>query len=49
MSSAAKSIWGNDKIQYLSQQNLVITAKNNLNMVMGRQPGEALEIVPKFR
>jgi outer membrane protein TolC len=39
---------GNDKIQYLAQQNLVITAKNNLNMVMGRQPGEALEIVPEI-
>jgi len=39
---------GNDKIQYLAQQNLVMTAKNNLNMVMGRQPGEALEIVPEI-
>jgi outer membrane protein len=39
---------GNDKIQYLAQQNLVITAKNTLNMVMGRQPGEALEIVPEI-
>jgi outer membrane protein len=38
---------GNDKIQYLSQQNAVITAKNNLNLVMGREPGE-IEIVPEF-
>lgn len=39
---------GNDKIQYLAQQNAVLTAQNNLNLVMGRQPDEALEIVSDF-
>jgi outer membrane protein len=39
---------GNDKIQYLAQQNAVITAKNSLNLVMGRQPEEALIIVSDF-
>jgi outer membrane protein len=39
---------GNDKIQYLAQQNAVITAKNTLNMVMGRQPGETVKIISEF-
>lgn len=39
---------GNDKIQYLAQQNAVITAKNSLNLVMGRQPGESLDIISDF-
>ena len=39
---------GNDKIQYLSQKNAVITAKNSLNLVMGRQPGDGLEIISDF-
>jgi outer membrane protein len=39
---------GNDKITYLSQKNAVITAKNNLNLVMGRQPSDTLDIIWEF-
>lgn len=39
---------GNDQIQLMSQKNAVISAKNNLNMVMGREPGTEILIDPKF-
>ncbi len=39
---------GNDKIQLLSQQNSVITAKNTLNLVIGQEPGTPIEIDPTF-
>jgi len=35
---------GNDKIQMLLQKNAVISAKNSLNLVMGRDPRAPLEI-----
>jgi outer membrane protein len=35
---------GNDKIAFLTQKNLVLTAKNNLNLVMGRDPKSPLSI-----
>lgn len=40
---------GNDKIQLLSQENAVITAKNNLNLVLGREPGTDLNINPEYQ
>ena len=40
---------GNDKIQLLTQENAVITAKNNLNLVLGREPGTPIEIEPDFK
>ncbi len=39
---------GNDKIQMLLQKNLLLTAKQNLNLVMGRDPQTPLEIKPEF-
>jgi len=39
---------GNDQIQYLSQKNAVISAKNNLNVAMGREPETNFEIEPEF-
>ena len=39
---------GNDKIQMLLQQNAVLTAKQNLNLVMGRDPQTPLSIKPEF-
>jgi outer membrane protein len=35
---------GNDKIQYLLQKNAVLQAEQNLNLVMGRDPKEKVEI-----
>ena len=35
---------GNDKIQLLLQQNAVLQAEQNLNLVMGRDPNQAVEI-----
>ena len=40
---------GNDKIQLLTQENAVITARNNLNLVLGREPGTAISIEPEFQ
>jgi len=40
---------GNDRIQLLTQKNAVITARNNLNLVMGREPGTQFEIEPAFQ
>ena len=37
---------GNDKIALLTQKNLVLTAINNLNLVMGRDPKSPLSINP---
>jgi outer membrane protein TolC len=39
---------GNDKIQMLLQQNAVLTAKHNLNLVMGQDPQTEFEIKPEF-
>ena len=39
---------GNDKIRLLNQQNVVAKARRDLNLAMGRDPGEPLEIVPEF-
>lgn len=39
---------GNDKIQLLLQENAVLTAKQNLNLVMGRDPQTPYEIKPEF-
>ena len=39
---------GNDKIQMLLQKNALLTAKQNLNLVMGRDPQTPLEIKPEF-
>jgi outer membrane protein TolC len=39
---------GNDKIQLLLQQNALLTAKQNLNLVMGRDPQTPLDIKPDF-
>jgi len=40
---------GNDKIQLLTQENAVITAKNNLNLALGREPGTSINIEPDFQ
>jgi outer membrane protein TolC len=40
---------GNDKIQMLLQKNALLTAKQNLNLVMGRDPQTPLEIKPEFK
>jgi outer membrane protein TolC len=40
---------GNDKIQLLLQKNALLTAKQNLNLVMGRDPQTPLEIKPEFK
>jgi len=39
---------GNDKIQMLLQKNALLTSKQNLNLVMGRDPQTPLEIKPEF-
>jgi outer membrane protein TolC len=39
---------GNDKIQLLLQKNAVLTGKQQLNLVMGRDPQTPLEILPEF-
>ncbi len=39
---------GNDKIQLLLQQNAVLQADQNLNLVMGRQPKEPVNISPEY-
>ena len=39
---------GNDKIQMLLQKNALLTAKQNLNLVMGRDPQTPIEIKPEF-
>jgi outer membrane protein len=39
---------GNDKIQMLLQKNSVLTARQQLNLVMGRDPQTPLEIIPEF-
>jgi outer membrane protein TolC len=39
---------GNDKITMLLQKNAVLTAKQELNLVMGRDPQSPLEIKPEF-
>jgi len=39
---------GNDKIQLLLQKNLVLTGRQQLNLVMGRDPQTPLEIIPEF-
>jgi outer membrane protein TolC len=39
---------GNDKIQLLLQQNAVLQAEQNLNLVMGRQPKEPVNISPEY-
>lgn len=40
----SKVNFGNDKIALLQQKNSVILAKNNLNLVMGREPKTPIEI-----
>jgi outer membrane protein TolC len=39
---------GNDNIQMLLQKNAVLTARQHLNLVMGRDPQTPLEIKPEF-
>jgi len=39
---------GNDKIQYLLQKNAVLQAEQNLNLVMGRDPKEKVEIRAEY-
>ena len=39
---------GNDNIQMLLQKNAVLTAKQQLNLVMGRDPQTPVEIKPEF-
>jgi len=39
---------GNDKIQLLLQQNAVLQAEQNLNLVMGRNPKEQVIISPDY-
>ena len=39
---------GNDKIAMLLQENSVHTARQQLNLVMGRDPQTPLEIIPEF-
>jgi outer membrane protein TolC len=39
---------GNDKITMLLQKNAVLKARQQLNLVMGRDPQAPLEIVPEF-
>ena len=39
---------GNDQIQLLLQKNAVLTAKQQLNLVMGRDPQTPLEVIPEF-
>ncbi|MCK4558882.1 MAG: TolC family protein [Calditrichia bacterium] len=39
---------GNDKIQMLLQKNAVLTARQQLNLVMGRDPQTPLELKPEF-
>jgi outer membrane protein TolC len=39
---------GNDKIQLLLQKNGLLKARQNLNLVMGRDPQTPLEIKPEF-
>ena len=40
---------GNDKIQLLLQENSLLTAKQNLNLVMGRDPQTPYQIQPEFQ
>jgi outer membrane protein len=39
---------GNDKIQMLLQENALLSAKQNLNLVMGRDPQSPVDIKPEF-
>jgi outer membrane protein TolC len=39
---------GNDKIQMLLQKNALISAKNNLNLIMGRDPNAPISIKTEF-
>jgi outer membrane protein TolC len=39
---------GNDKIQMLLQKNAVLTARQQLNLVMGRDPQTPLKLKPEF-
>lgn len=39
---------GNDRTQLLLQRNAVITAKNSLNLALGRSPENAVNIKPEF-
>lgn len=39
---------GNDKIQMLLQKNAVLTARQRINLIMGRDPQTPLEIIPEF-
>ena len=39
---------GNDRTQLLLQKNAVITARNDLNLVMGRDPKTELNIKPEL-
>ena len=40
----AKVNLGNDRIQYLKQKNVVAQSRKNLNLVMGRDPFEPLQV-----
>jgi outer membrane protein len=40
----SKVNYGNDKIALLQQKNAVISAKNNLNLIMGQEPRNPIEI-----
>jgi len=40
----ARTNLGNDKIALLTQENAVLSSRQNLNMVMGRDPQETIEI-----
>lgn len=42
----AKVNLGNDRITMLSQENIVADARRNLNIALGREPGDAIEIKP---
>ncbi|MCG6958555.1 TolC family protein, partial [bacterium BMS3Abin03] len=42
----AKVNLGNDRITLLSQKNIVADARRNLNLALGREPGEPIEIKP---
>ncbi|NOX38008.1 MAG: TolC family protein [Calditrichaeota bacterium] len=44
----AKVNLGNDRIQYLNQKNVVERARQDLNIAMGRDPREPLEIVTEL-
>jgi outer membrane protein len=44
----ARTNLGNDRIEYLTQKNTVEKAKQDLNLVLGRDPQEPLEIETDF-